>query len=352
MSHFATLTPDEKRRRLHAIARASLPHWRLEDAELDVLKYGENAVFRVRIGNEQFALRVHRPGYHNDDALRSELQWMQALAAAGIAVPRIVPTRSGELFALQPTNDTPAPVQVDLVEWIEGRELGTVAAAGPGNGPRIRRLYRTLGELAADLHNQAAGWQPPPNFVRHAWDEQGLAGDQPFWGRFWDIPGLSRDRQLVLSAARDRVYRELAALPKDRDSYSMIHADFSTDNLLVQGERLRLIDFDDAGFGWHLFELVTPLYFLMDGPHFEAAQNAMIAGYRARRPLSDEQLEQLPLFFLARGLTYVSWVHTRPEADSARANASRYTERSCELAERYLSGRYTAGMTGKRSGPA
>ena len=31
---------------------------------------------------------------------------------------------------------------------------------------------------------------------------------------------------------------------------------------MVQGDRIKLIDFDDAGFGWHLFELATALYFI------------------------------------------------------------------------------------------
>lgn len=336
MTGFAALAPDTKRRRLLEIARGALAHWELAGAELEVLKYGENAVFRVQAGDEQYVLRIHRPGYHSDDALRSELQWMDALAAAGIDVPRVVPTRSGDLFGLRETGDTPAPVQADLFEWIDGRQFGEVEAARRAKGQAIASLYRALGALAGDLHNQAASWTPPPGFVRHAWDERGLAGADPFWGRFWDVPGLSQERRAMLRAARERVYSDLAALPKDRDSYSMIHADFSTDNVLVEGERLRLIDFDDAGFGWHLFEIATPLYFVLHEEHFDDARDAMIAGYRSRRALPDEQLERLPLFFLARGLTYVSWVHTRPEADSARANGSRYIERSCRLAESYL----------------
>ena len=31
--------------------------------------------------------------------------------------------------------------------------------------------------------------------------------------------------------------------------------------------RVCVIDFDDAGFGWHLFELATSLYFITDDEH-------------------------------------------------------------------------------------
>ena len=135
-----------------------------------------------------------------------------------------------------------------------------------------------LGAIAGRLHNQAQDWQPPAGFVRHAWDEHGLAGRAPFWGRFWDLPRLSPAERRLLVAARDRVFTDLSALPKTRATYSMIHADFCQENLLVDGARVRLIDFDDAGFGWHLFELVTPLYFLMDEPYFDEVRDVIAGG--------------------------------------------------------------------------
>ena len=32
------------------------------------------------------------------------------------------------------------------------------------------------------------------------------------------------------------------------------------ENVLVDGDNIRLIDFDDAGFGWHMFEIATILH--------------------------------------------------------------------------------------------
>jgi Ser/Thr protein kinase RdoA (MazF antagonist) len=115
----------------------------------------------------------------------------------------------------------------------------------------------------------------------------------------------------------------------------MIHGDLLPENVLVDGEHLRLIDFDDAGFGWHLFELVTLLYSAVNEPWFEPAREALIAGYRSRRPLDDSMRERLPLFFLVRSLTDVAWVHTRPETETARQSTS-LVDSACELAEDYL----------------
>ena len=117
----------------------------------------------------------------------------------------------------------------------------------------------------------------------------------------------------------------------------MIHADFLMENLLIDGDRVRLIDFDDAGFGWHLFEIATSLYFILGEPFFEQARDALIKGYRRHRQLPDEYLELLPLFFLARGFTYVGWVHTRSETETAKELTPMLLESACTLAEEYLS---------------
>ncbi|HNP35957.1 MAG TPA: phosphotransferase [Woeseiaceae bacterium] len=334
--HFDELPADDQANRMAASARRALESWGIGNAKLALIKYRENAVFAVDTGATRYALRVHRHAYHGLAELRSELQWIAALGAASIDVPTIVPTEDGSLLASVPCDGLPEPVQVDLFEWIEGAQLGSVEAGVAGSDAQIRQNYATVGRLAARVHEQSAAWTPPDGFVRHAWDEEGLAGEQPFWGRFWELPSLQRDERELLERARSRMYRDLRALPKNRDRYSMIHADFAPENLLVDGTRVRLIDFDDAGFGWHLFELATSLYFIMGESYFELARDALIDAYCSERPLSDEDLEQLPLFFLARACTYVGWVHTRPGTDTARDLTPMLVDGACTLAESYL----------------
>ena len=336
MTDFFHIDPEAQVLRLEAAGRDALRNWGIDDASLDLIKYRENAVFRVEHGGTCRALRLHRYGYHSDDELRSELEWMQALSGAGVSVPRVVPTRSGDAFVKHAADDLPGEIQIDLFEWIDGEQLGSVEE-GIADENAIVGIYGTLGELAAKVHNQASGWQPPAGFVRHAWDADGLAGEQPLWGRFWELEAATPEQAKLLTSGRERVHAELSALARSADGYSMIHADFAPENVMVDGDVVRLIDFDDAGFGWHLFELVTSLYFIQEEPYYDRAQQALFDGYRKHRPLPDEQLRLLPLFFLARGFTYLGWVHTRSETETARELTPMLLEAACELAEDYLS---------------
>lgn len=337
MTDFFSLSPERQLQHYEAAAKNALRHWNMQEASLKLVKEPrENAVFAVELNGDRYALKLHRLGYHSDDELRSEYQWIGALEDYGIKVPSIVPATSGDLFAKQRVAGMSEDIQVDLVEWLDGSELGSVEA-GIADETSVTDTYRIIGQLAAQVHNQAVSWQLPAGFVRHAWDEDGLAGEKPIWGRFWEIAAASDTERDLLERGRAAVFDGLKRLAKSPDTYSMIHADFAPENILVDGKDLRLIDFDDAGFGWHLFELVTSLYFVQGEPFFDRAQEALIEGYRAYRQLSDEQLELMPLFNLARGFTYIGWVHTRHETETARELTPMLIEMACGLADDYLS---------------
>ena len=321
---------------LTAMAADALAAWGWQGAALRLIKHRENAVFEAALNGQRRALRLHRQGYHGDAELRSELQWMQALTEAGIETPRPIPADSGALFVSRKFPGEPGPVQADLFEWVDGAPLGAVETGIQGSERDLAQTYFAIGALAGRLHNQSSLWKPPSGFVRHAWDAQGLAGERPFWGRFWELPALSGEQRRLMERTRERLFGELSALDKSPRNYSLIHADFVAENLLVAGDQVRLIDFDDAGFGWHLFELATSTHFLMGQDCFETAQKALINGYRSQRALTEEQLQRLSLFALARATTYLGWVHTRPETETAREMTPMLIASACELAEAYL----------------
>ncbi|MCC7410930.1 MAG: phosphotransferase [Gammaproteobacteria bacterium] len=339
MTDFYALAPEQQAARLCELALAALPHWGITDARVTLVKMRENAVFRVDAPDGgRYALRIHRHGYHSDAALRSELQWMQALAQAGIDVPVVKAGVSAGLFETVACDTVPEPRQIDLFEWIDGRPIGAAGESLAHDLPGLRRMFHAMGQLCARLHNQASTWTPPPGFTRHAWDAQGLTGEAPFWGRFWELAALTDAQRTLIETARARVHAGLLAQDSSAAGYSMIHADLSPDNVMLAGDRLLLLDFDDAGFGWHLFELATALYFHVREDYYADVRSALIEGYRSHRPLSDAALASLPLFLTARGLTYLGWVHTRHETQTARELTPLLIDLACRCAQELVAG--------------
>ncbi|MBM7062919.1 phosphotransferase [Pseudomonas sp. UL073] len=336
MSEFHSLSHDQQVAKLHELAQRALQHWDGEFQTVELVKYRENAVFSAwRADGQRVALRIHRNGYHSEAALRSELQWMEALGAHGITVPQLIRARDDRHLIEVLHEDIGEPRHIDMLAWLPGATAGT-SEHGVQADAAIDFLFAEAGALAARIHRHASQWQQPDEFVRHAWDEDGLIGAEPFWGRFWELEGLSDAQRNLLLRARRTARSDLRRYGRTLDNFGMIHADLVPENLLIEGARLRLIDFDDAGFGWHMFELATALYFCLDDPRYAQIEQALLDGYHAVKPLSAADRAALPLFLMLRGTTYLGWIHTRQGTQTAREMAPMLIERACQLAEAYL----------------
>lgn len=328
MADFYQLSDADQAECLTGLARAALARWDGRFSDPVLFKYRENAVFTVhRADGARFALRVHRAAYHDDAALRSELFWMRALGDAGIPVPPVLPAADGSLFVHAAAAGVPEVRQVDMLGWLSGDGQG--AQDDPASH------YFKIGQLAGRLHGQGSEIELPRDFTRHSWDEEGLLGTRPVWGRFWELPALSVEQRDLLLRARERALSDLAAYGKPPARYGMIHADLIRDNLISDGNRLQAIDFDDCGFGWYLFELATIINAMTDSDD-RTLRERLFAGYRSVRPLPDADLAYLPLFRFLRATTYLGWLQTRSETQTARDKAPALIQQCCIAALRYL----------------
>ena len=340
MSDFYRLPLDERAERLRALATVALARWGVQDCTPEILKVRENAVFRVQTAEGRDAvLRVHRHDYHSDAALRSELAWLAALHGDGIPVPAVVPSAAGAPFEIVQAAGVPEPRQVDMLTWMPGIPIGTIEEGLNPAIADVHAVFEAVGRLAAGLHNQTDTWSQPPGFVRHAWDRKGLVGPEPLWGRFWEAAVLGTEERRLIDRARAQVNDDLTAYGRPPRRYGLIHADLNLDNMLFDGERVILLDFDDCGFGWHLFDLSTVWTLFHGSDLAEAMRAGVVAGYRRERDLPDEELAHMPLFELGRAFSYLGWVHTRSETASAQALAHEVAELVCTLAETYLRGK-------------
>ena len=87
---------------------------------------------------------------------------------------------------------------VDMLTWLPGSSLGQTGT--PLDVADRTGLFHRLGQSMADLHLVSDNWAPPSGFTRRAWDWDGLVGETPVWGRFWENPTLNAaDRDLLMA---------------------------------------------------------------------------------------------------------------------------------------------------------
>ena len=101
----------------------------------------------------------------------------------------------------------------------------------------------------------------------------------------------------------------------------LIHADLLRENVILHPDStaMALIDFDDSGFGFRLFDLGTALSQNLCEPSRDALAAALIKGYGAHRALSAHDIAMVPVFTLLRCLASLGWTMGRLPADHPRA---------------------------------
>ncbi len=295
------------------LATEALTHWDIEVSGMSLVMTSENIVYRVdTLASDSYALRIHRPGYHLMDELLSENQWTSALSSAGISVPRPLATKSGSPYLTIALDSSSETRVVGLSGWMPGRQLEEVIAARDRDP---LPLFTALGVLLGQLHNHACQWIEPSGFTRHSLDAQGLIGENPWWSPFWNLPEMSALQSSTIIEARDRLRLMLNDYGKSADTYGLTHADLVPQNILVNGDQLVAIDFDDAAYGWHQYDIATALVEFIDDARFSEFQSALLSGYKRTRPITDAALGLLPAFLLIRQLVNIGWTGTRVQSD-------------------------------------
>jgi Ser/Thr protein kinase RdoA (MazF antagonist) len=333
---FEALPLERQLRLLTELGSTALAHWGLEGAQLQLLKHRENTVMKVTTSSgDRYAMRIHRLAYRSDADLLSELLWLKSLRSAGIATTEPRRAIDGSLFVTESTAELPEGRQCDLLVWVPGDAIGSVEEGVALDAATLKTVYHSAGELAARIHNHGEVWQRPAGFTRLSWDEDGFFGESgAISGRYWDLAALTAEQLALLHRARDVSAVALGAFGKSPDRWGLVHGDLLPENLYYDGSDLRLIDWDDTGFGWHLYDFSTALFAHLGRASFDPALAAMTEGYRRHRALPDEHLEMLPILTMARALSYVGWAHTRP--GTAGDMTHLIIETACELAQQLL----------------
>ena len=237
----------------------------------------ENSNFLLHTTKDPLILTLYEKRVEKND-LPFFLGLMQHLAAKGLSCPLPLPRKDGEL--LGELSGRPAA----LISFLEGMWLRKPEA----------KHCREVGKALAAMHLAGEGFEiKRPNALS-------VEG----WKVLWE---KSEDRaDEVEKGLKDEIRPEIDYLaghwPKDLPA-GVIHADLFQDNVFFLGDELSgLIDFYFACNDLLAYDVSICLNawcFEKDGAYNVTKGKALLEGYQSVRPLSEAELEALPL--LARG---------------------------------------------------
>jgi Ser/Thr protein kinase RdoA (MazF antagonist) len=309
--------------------REALPLWgQAPDTPCRLLTVSENATFLVEPPGRRIVMRVQRPGYNSEAQIRSELAWLAALRDDDVVpTPAPIPLADGAPLAGFDAGGT--RMLIACFEFMPGLppdETGDLVA-----------WFATLGEMTARLHDHARRWTPPAGFVRRVWDWQSCIGPDADWGDWRCGIGLGPEGRAVLERAVAHLRELTNAYGRDPARWGLIHADMKPANLLAEGSRLGVIDFDDCGMGWFMFDFAASVSGLECDPRLGALQASWLEGYRRAAPVAPEDEAILPALVLLRRIQLTAWAAGHSETPLGQSAGAGFTAGTVDLAERYLS---------------
>lgn len=289
-----------------------------------LINLSENHTFRIEgPGDGRHILRLHRPGYQSRAAIESELAWVSALRHSGMPVPLPLAGRDGHLVQ-RPGADRYAVL------------FAFEAGIEPVPGDDLAPLFKIIGSFAATAHRHVEGWRRSQDFVRPAWTAEAILDADGLWGDWRRAPRVEGATRKTLDRLDGRLRAELAAYGTAPDRFGLIHADMRLANLLVDGERVTLIDFDDCGFGWFMYDLAASLSFIETSAQLAALKQNWIEGYTAIRPLSAQDIRIIDVMILLRRMALLAWIGSHAETTLAAQHREKFAIDTVALADAWL----------------
>ena len=269
--------------------------------EIQPLDAFESFIYEFQRGGEAFILRIGHSLRKSEDLIRGEVDWINRLASGGVSVARAVPSGRGSL--------------VETIDDGQGGQFlvtAFVKAVGekPWEAGWTPARFQNYGRLLGKMHALAVEYQPAPAWRRPEWDDPSMKFVEMY------LPasevGAHREYRSVLE--------HINSLPKDRDSYGLIHQDAHQNNFFMDGDgTLTLFDFDDCAYSWFINDIAIVLFYIsMDAgelgfPTPEAfTQEFMthfLRGYRQAYHLDRAWLKEIPHFLKLRELELYAVVH-------------------------------------------
>jgi Ser/Thr protein kinase RdoA (MazF antagonist) len=248
-------------------------------------------VYQYRVSDQDFVLKLAKHSNKNKQtviaSLESELDWTNYLADQGVSTPRAIRSRQGryvELIELDPHSFFSA------VSWEKaaGRQITQTDFNA--------ELFVKIGKLTGKMHALAKHYEPGQAVQKRSeWYEDG----------YLDIARLIPATDVILIEKGQELVHRLKKLPRDRNSYGLIHGDLQEHNLYLDNGTITVLDFEECLYSWFMCDFVSSLEAVIGAEEFGPDMETLTTffsenywkGYKQENNLDLFYFQQIPEFF-------------------------------------------------------
>lgn len=258
----------------------------------------QNIVYDYHRDHRDLILRISYRYDRPYEQIMAEVHFISYLADNGALVSRAVPSVNGNLVESIQVQDK----LFFVVSFIKGKGVRV-----PDNNYRYREdapieeYFQNWGRTLGKIHALSKDYKPLNSQMR-----------RPNWlsSRTHSfIDNRVPDAFPVVRQNLKGLVEEASQLPKDRDSYGLIHADFNDGNFTVDYSNgdITVFDFDDICYNWFMYDLACAWEGGVGRTMFEADVevrkdfmrryfDVVMTGYNMENKLPNQWLQRLPFF--------------------------------------------------------
>jgi Ser/Thr protein kinase RdoA (MazF antagonist) len=298
------------------IAYNAIEQYSFNSVKLELIKHLENTTFKLSTEQGKFLLRVYCGLQNTVQDIESEGKIIEYLISYNDSFyQKPIYNNSNRFVSISEAGGISKPVSI--LSWIDspiiGHEVNDIS------------LFEKLGKLLAHIHNQLADWQKPVDFHRPIFDTDNLIGKKGAFGyanlgyRYFDDETVS-----LFESVYQRLIDFEAVAGKEANIYGIIHGDLHLNNVILHQNTLIPIDFDDSGWGYHIYDLAVILanyWGIIEYPQIKAN---LLQGYRSIREFSIDLENKLFLFIAARYIFIALYLAGKSEQESIKQTALEY----------------------------
>ena len=154
------------------------------------------------------------------------------------------------------------------------------------------------------------------------------------WGSWRDYKALTKEQYRILEKCTSVMKDKLNHYGRSNEKFGLIHADLHFYNVINNNGVNQIIDFDDSGYGFYMYDMGCAL--VTYSRNLTKLEGAWVRGYEKVRKLSDEDKKFIPMFVLLRRITRLAWLATHSDSDTAKTVDDEYLDVTIDMAKEWL----------------
>ena len=279
------------------ILRVAMQRFGIRENQIELLDGFESFIYEFyRPQDGEFILRIGHSGRRTPELIAGEVDWINYLARGGANVSRAILSNQGKL--------------VEAIDDGHDEQFLATAFVKARGGPSWEtewtpEFIEHYGQVVGRIHRLTKDYAPPnPAWQRPEWDapENLPIAD---WLPASETAALQKFQALM---------RHFETLPKDRESYGLIHQDAHGGNFYVNQGEITLFDFDDCVYSWFIYDIAMVLFYAAMFKEDVSAYTAsfmrdFLRGYAKENKLDPKWLLELPYFLKLREIDLFALIH-------------------------------------------